>query len=38
MFSYVQKKNLINKLNLLRSYKKIIIEEFIKGREIKQQL
>ena len=28
------KKNLINKLNLLRSYKKIIIEEFIKGREI----
>jgi len=28
------KKNLINKLKLLRSYKKIIIEEFIKGREI----
>ncbi len=28
------KKNLINKLNLLRNYKKIIIEEFIKGREI----
>tara|TARA_B100000674_G_C37873718_1_gene930878 strand:+ start:446 stop:1360 length:915 start_codon:yes stop_codon:yes gene_type:complete len=28
------KKNIIKKLNLLKSYKKIIIEEFIPGREI----
>ena len=34
MFLYVQKKNILKKLQLLKNYKKIIIEQFIPGREI----
>jgi len=34
MFLYVTKKNIFQKLKILKTYKKIIIEEFIPGREI----
>ena len=34
MFLYVTNQIFLEKLNLLKEYKKIIIEEFIPGREI----